>query len=62
MHVLAHPNKNGAAMLPTLIHLIEVIRRALRKANDGMSMLAEVYQEAQELRRRLRRKAPRTED
>jgi hypothetical protein len=49
-------------MLPTLIHLLEVIRRAFRKANDGMSMLAEVYQEAQELRRRLRRKAPRTED
>jgi hypothetical protein len=49
-------------MLPTLIHLIEVIRRALRKANDGMSMLAEVYQEAQEFRRSLRRKYPHAED
>ena len=49
-------------MLPTLIHLIEAIRRALRKANNGMSMLAEVYQEAQEFRRRLWRKYPQAGD
>jgi hypothetical protein len=49
-------------MLPTLIHLIEVIRRALRRANDGISMLAEAYQEAQEFRRSLRGRYPHAED
>ena len=36
-------------MLPTLIHLIELIRRALGKANRGMSILADAYEEAQEI-------------
>jgi hypothetical protein len=49
-------------MLPTLIHLIEVIRRALRRANDGISMLAEANQEAQEFRRSLRGRYPHAED
>jgi hypothetical protein len=44
------------------MHLIDVIRRALRRANNGMSMLADVYQEAQEFRRSLRRKYPQAED
>jgi hypothetical protein len=44
------------------MHLIDLIRRALRKANNGMSMLADVYQEAQEFRRSLRRKYPHVED
>ena len=49
-------------MLPTLIHLIDLIRRALRKANRGMSILADAYEEAQEFRRTLRRKYPHAED
>jgi hypothetical protein len=44
------------------MHLIDVIRRALRRANNGMSMLADAYQEAQEFRRSLRRKYPYAED
>ena len=49
-------------MLPTVIHLINLIRRALRKANSGMSILADAYEEAQEFRRTLRRKYPHAED
>ena len=49
-------------MLPILIHLIHLIRRAVRRANHGMSMLADVYEEAQEFRRSLRRKYPHAED
>jgi len=46
------------AMLPTVIYLIEAIRRALKKSSRGVFMLVDVFGEAMEDWRKARRKYP----
>lgn len=43
-------------MLPTLVYVIDAIRRALQKARRGMFMLADSFVEGQEFRRTMRAK------
>ena len=45
-------------MIATVIHLIEAIRRALKRANKGLSMIAETFAEALDQHRAARRKYP----
>ncbi len=45
-------------MLPTVIYLLEALRRALQKSGRGLSMVAEVFGEAMEHWRRSSRKYP----
>ena len=45
-------------MLPTVIYLLEAIRRALKKSTRGMFMLVEVFGEAMEDWRKAKRKYP----
>jgi len=45
-------------MLPTVIYLIEAIRRALKKSSRGVFMLVDVFGEAMEDWRKARRKYP----
>jgi hypothetical protein len=45
-------------MLPTVIYLIEAIRRALKKSGRGASMLVDVFGEAMEDWRKAKRKYP----
>ena len=43
-------------MIPAVIYVVDAIRSAFNKSGRGLSMLAEAFGEAQELRRGLRRK------
>ncbi len=43
-------------MLPTIVYVLDAIRRAFNKSGRGLSMLAHAFAEAQELRRAIRRK------
>ena len=45
-------------MLPILIHLLQALRRALKKSGRGLSMLAETFQEAMDDWRKAKRKYP----
>ena len=45
-------------MLPTIIYLIETIRRALKKSGRGASMLVDVFGEAMHDWRKATRKYP----
>ena len=45
-------------MLPTVIYLIEAIRRALKKSGRGVSMLIDVFGEAMDDWRKAKRKYP----
>lgn len=45
-------------MLPTVIYLLDALRRALQKSGRGLSMVAKVFTEAMEHRRRAARKYP----
>ena len=45
-------------MIATVIHLIEAIRRALKRANNGLSMIVEAFGEALDQHRAARRKYP----
>jgi hypothetical protein len=45
-------------MLPTVIYLIEAIRRALKKSGRGVFMLVDVFGEAMEDWRKAKRKYP----
>jgi hypothetical protein len=45
-------------MLPTVIYLIEAIRRALQKSGRGVFMLVDVFSEAMEDWRQAQRKYP----
>ena len=45
-------------MLPTVIYLLEAIRRALKKSGRGMLLLVEVIGEAKEDWRKARSKHP----
>ena len=45
-------------MLPTVIYLLEAIRRALKNSGRGLSMLIDVLGEAKEDWRRAGRKYP----
>jgi hypothetical protein len=45
-------------MIPTLIYVLGAIRRALKKAGRGLSMIAEVFTEALEQSHAARRKYP----
>ena len=45
-------------MIATVIHLIEAIRRALKRANNGLSIIAEAFAEALDLQRAAKRKYP----
>ncbi len=48
-------------MLPVVIYLVEVIRRALKKSGRGVFMLAEVFTEAMDDWRKAKRKYPSAE-
>ena len=45
-------------MLPTVIYLLEAIRRALKKSGRGVFMLVDVFGEAMEAWRKSQRKYP----
>ena len=45
-------------MLPTVIYLLDIIRRALKKSARGIFMLADVFQEAMDDWRKAKRKYP----
>ena len=45
-------------MLPTVIYVLGAIRRALKKAGRGLSMLADAFGEALDHRREMMRKFP----
>ena len=45
-------------MLPTVIYLIEAIRRALKKSGRGVFMLIDVFDEAMDDWRKAKRKYP----
>ena len=45
-------------MLPTVIYLIEAIRRALKKSGRGVFMLIDVFGEAMDDWRKAKRKYP----
>ena len=45
-------------MLPTVIYLLEAIRRALKKSGRGMFMLVDVFGEAMADWRKTKRKYP----
>ena len=45
-------------MLPTVIYLFEVLRRALKKSGRGLFMLADVLREAMQDWRDMKRKYP----
>ena len=45
-------------MLPTVIYLIEAIRRALKKSGRGVFMLIDVFGEAMDDWRKAQRKYP----
>ena len=45
-------------MLPTIIYLLEAIRRALKKSTRGIFMLVEVFAEAMDDWRKAKRKYP----
>jgi hypothetical protein len=51
-------NKGSNPMLPTVIYLLEAIRRALKKSSRGMFMLVDVFGEAKEDWRKAKRKYP----
>jgi hypothetical protein len=50
--------KRTTPMLPTVIYLLEAIRRAFKKSGRGLSMVAEVFQEAMSDWRKAQRKYP----
>jgi len=45
-------------MLPIIIHLLQALRRALKKSGRGLSILTETFQEAMEDWRKAKRKYP----
>ena len=45
-------------MIPTVIYLLEAIRRALKKSGRGLFMLADVFREAMHDWREAKRKYP----
>jgi hypothetical protein len=45
-------------MLPTVIHLLDTIRRALNKGGRGLFMLAATFNEAMDQSRAARRRYP----
>jgi hypothetical protein len=45
-------------MLPIIIHLIQSLRRALKKGSRGLSILVDTFQEAMEDWRKAKRKYP----
>ena len=45
-------------MLPTVIYLLEALRRALKKSGRGLFMLADVFGEAMQDWRNAKRKYP----
>jgi hypothetical protein len=45
-------------MLPTVIYLLETLRRALKKSGSGLLMLADVFREAMQDWRDAKRKYP----
>lgn len=45
-------------MIPTLLHVINAIRRALKRANQGLSLVADAFSEAMDDCHAARRKYP----
>jgi hypothetical protein len=52
----AHRLARGSVMLPTLIYILDAIRRALQKLGRGISLFADACDEAEEFRRTMHRR------
>jgi hypothetical protein len=54
----ASQQKKESSMLPTVIYILDVIRRALEKANRGLSMVADAFEEALHMSHAARKRFP----